>query len=682
VPKELKIKLSERTPDGVHVFKVAGTLGVEGSAGIQGLLDACMKEKVYRVVLDLEDVDLISSAGMGAFLSAVGELRKKNGDIIFVKMQNRIVTVFKNLDVLDYFIVADDVTQAIERFRGGELPRPPTIEELTAGLAAKAEARETTPARALFSLLAAYADILGADAGIERKLSQIVDVTANYLALSQCLFVPLDDGLALEPAAARGAVPVLNATDRSVLADALPAEKVSAAESLPVLKKELAAWAAKSDARFLLPLTTAGKPVAVLVAGGKKDGSPFTNEERRLLRYLQTSLELALECYLLTERVAGEPPAAGKKIGRKLMEMETIFAVSRGLAEALETEKMLPSFLMMATGQFSTDRAVILLYAADGEFEVRAARGIDDDAVPKLALPPKGLAELIAAQTGPASVDALAQTIEGRDRRQIQPFLDEGIAALAPMRFKNSLIGIVGLGAKISGRDFEADELRLLGALVDLAAVSIETARLLEKTRKNYAGLVRALISAIEAKDKFTRGHTERVTRYAAVLADEVGLDEDQRQNLLFGAVLHDVGYLGVPEEILRMPDGITEEQLAELRRHPLIGVKILKDIPFLKKATDAVRHHHENYDGSGYPDGLAGDHIPLIARIVAVVDAFDAITTDRRYRKASSKEEAVEEIKKNRGKQFDPAIADALIKLVENGRLDVIKAKRPVREV
>jgi putative nucleotidyltransferase with HDIG domain len=250
------------------------------------------------------------------------------------------------------------------------------------------------------------------------------------------------------------------------------------------------------------------------------------------------------------------------------------------------------------------------------------------------------------------------------------------------MRFKNRLIGIVGLGAKISGRDFEADELRLLGALVDLAAVSIETAHLLEKTRKNYAGLVRALISAIEAKDKFTRGHTERVTRYAATLADEVGLDEDQRQNLLFGAVLHDVGYLGVPEEILRMPNGITEEQLAELRRHPLIGAKILKDIPFLKKATDAVRHHHENYDGSGYPDGLAGDHIPLIARIVAVVDAFDAITTDRRYRKASSKEEAVEEIRKNRGKQFDPAIADAFIRLVENGRLDVIKAKRPVREV
>ncbi len=681
MPKELKIKLSEKTPDGVYVFKVAGTLGVEGSAGIQGLLDACMKEKVYRVVLDLEDVDLISSAGMGAFLSAVGELRKKNGDIIFVKMQNRIMTVFKNLDVLDYFIVAEDVTRAIERFRGGELPRPPTIEELTAGLAAKAEARETGASPTLFSLLAAYADILGADAGIERKLSQIVDVTANYLALSQCLFVPLDDGLGLEPAAARDAVPALNAKDRSVLADSLLAEKITDAERLPALKKELAAWAAKSDARLLMPLGTAQKPAAVLVVGGKKDGGPFTNEERRLLRYLQTSLELALECYLLTERVAGEPPAAGKKIGRKLMEMETIFTVSRGLADALETEKMLPAFLMMATGQFSTDRAVILLYAADGGFEVRAARGIDD-ALPKLALPPKGLAELMAAQTGPASVDALAQSLEGRDRRQIQPFLDEGIAALAPMRFKNRLIGVVGLGAKISGRDFEADELRLLGALVDLAAVSIETAHLLEKTRKNYAGLVRALISAIEAKDKFTRGHTERVTRYAATLADEVGLDEDQRQNLLFGAVLHDVGYLGVPEEILRMPNGITEEQLAELRRHPLIGVKILKDIPFLKKATDAVRHHHENYDGSGYPDGLAGDHIPLIARIVAVVDAFDAITTDRRYRKASSKEEAVEEIRKNRGKQFDPAIADAFIRLVENGRLDVIKAKRPVREV
>jgi HD-GYP domain-containing protein (c-di-GMP phosphodiesterase class II) len=298
-----------------------------------------------------------------------------------------------------------------------------------------------------------------------------------------------------------------------------------------------------------------------------------------------------------------------------------------------------------------------------------------------MVMPREGLAEIVGAQIGPAVLAVISLTLDEEYRPQIKPFVNQGLAVLAPMRFKNRLIGIVALGAKISGRDFDPEELRLLDALVNLAAVSIETALLLEKTKKNYSGLVRALISAIEAKDTFTRGHTERVTLYAAAIADEIGLTEEERQNLLFGAVLHDVGYLGVPEEILRMPNGITEEQLDELRRHPLIGCNILKDIPLLSKALDAVRSHHECYDGSGYPDGLAGEDIPIIARIVAVADTFDAITTDRRYRKAKSKEEALKEIKKNRGSQFDPAVADLFIELVESGRLEVIKKSRKKQE-
>jgi HD-GYP domain-containing protein (c-di-GMP phosphodiesterase class II) len=362
--------------------------------------------------------------------------------------------------------------------------------------------------------------------------------------------------------------------------------------------------------------------------------------------------------------------------------METLFSVSQSLAEALETEKMLPTLLMMATGQFSTDRAVVLLRARDGGLEVAAARGLDAETLHELTIPPLGLADVVDGHAGPVLAGALADEVEERDRRQLEPFVKKGIAALAPIRFKNRLIGIVGLGAKISGREFDADELRLLGALMNLAAVSIETARLLEKTKKNYGGLVRALISAIEAKDKYTRGHTERVTLYASALADEIGLKEDQRQDLLFGAVLHDVGYLGVSEEVLRMPDGITEEQLAELRRHPLIGADILRGIPLLRNALDGVRSHHEYYDGSGYPDGLAGEDIPLIARIIAVADSFDAMTTDRRYRKAKSKEEAVQEIKASRGAQFDPAVADAFARLLTSGRLDVIATKRRKQEV
>jgi anti-anti-sigma factor len=678
--KELKIELAKKTPDGIHIFGVSGALGVEGSAGIQGLLDACLKEKVYKIILDLEGVTFISSAGMGAFLSAVGELRKKRGDIIFAKMRDKILTVFKTLDVLDYFIVAEDVDDAVERFRGGKLPEPPSIEELTAAATDEKEFLGPGVAHPLFSLLAAYADIFGAEAELSHKLSQLVDVTANYLALDQCAFVPLSETLGLATTAARGSVPVPTAAVKETLASALAAGEIAAVEKLPRLTKEIAAWAGKSRARFLLPLGNGGSPAAVLVVGDRRDGTPVSPEERRILRYLKTSLNLALDSHVKSGH-AVESAGDKRRIGRKAMEMETLFEISRGLAEAHETEKMLPNLLMMATGQFGTDRALMLLGDADGGFAARASRGIDKNNLDHFALPAEGLAEVVHNQGAPAVIGVLAFNLDDRYRHQMKPFTAEGIAVIAPMCFKNELVGILGLGAKLSGREFDADEIRLLGALVDLAAVNIETARLLDRTKRNYAGLVRALISAIEAKDEFTRGHTERVTLYASALADELRLNKNRKQDLLFGAVLHDVGYLGVSEEVLRMPDGITEEQLAELRRHPLIGVNILKDIPLLRKALGAVRHHHEWYDGSGYPDGLAGEDIPLIARIVAVADSFDAMTTDRRYRGAKSKEEALAEIERSRGAQFDPAVVNAFVKLVESGRLDVIELKPRKKE-
>jgi anti-anti-sigma factor len=675
--RELSIKLAQRTPDGIYIFQVSGALGVEGSAGIQGLLDACLKEQVSQIILDLGEVNFVSSAGMGAFLSAVGELRKQAGDIIFSRMQDKIMTVFRTLDVLDYFIVADTVDQAVDRFRAGTLPRPPSLEELTAGAAEKTPAAESDSTPALFSLLAAYSDILGAEAEINHQLTQIVDVTANYLALEQCALVPLSETLALTTTAARDAVPTPPAAVKTTLGEALREKEFVAVDQLPGLTKELAAWAAAGRARFLLPVGRDETPLAVLAVGDKKDGASLSHEERRLLRYLRTALTLAFDNRFLRRRMLGDSPGDKRQISRMIMEIETLFSVSEALAEALETDKMLPTFLMMITGQFGTDRAAILLPGADGGFLVRAVRGLEDEILPSLDLSPHGLAEVVGAQSGPAVMSVLALTLDEANRGQIKPFVDQGLAVAAPMRFKNEVIGIVFLGAKISGRDFSPEELRLLDALVKLAGVSVETASLLDTTKKNYGGLVRALISAVEAKDEFTRGHTERVTLYAAALADELGVEENQRQDLLFAAVLHDVGYLGIPEEILRVPNGITDEQLAELRRHPEIGADILQGIPFLRKAVAGIRHHHEWFDGSGYPDGLAGEDIPRLARLIAVADSFDAMTTDRRYREAKSKEEALAEITAHRDTQFDPAIVDAFENLVTEGRLDLITSKR-----
>lgn len=681
MPRELKISLAEKTAENFHIFKMEGSLGVEGAAGIQGLTDACLKSNVKAVVLDLKDISFISSAGMGALLAAVGEFRKRGGDMVLAAVPERVRGIFKTLDVWDYFTSADDVAAAVARLRAGDIARGPSLEELTAPRPVGRETAEVTGAT-VTSLLAAYADILVAEAELSDRLSQIADITANYLTLEDCAFLPLRDELGLAPASAHGLIRQPPAAARAVLAGALAGKGVVAAEQFPGMSKEVAAWFATSHVHFLFPLEANGRVVAALAVTDKKDGTPLGPDERRIVRYLRAGLNLALALHETGRRTPDTSAAAEKQVERKLMELETLFTVAHELAEALEIDKMLPAFLMMLTGQFSTARAMVLLEGDDGKFRVRAARGVDEPLWPKFTLPPHGLASRLDEARAPQPTQVVALLLSDAERGQLTPFVEEGFALLAPLRFKGRLVGIAALARKISGKDFQPDEVKLFNALANLAAVSIETARLIGRFKDTYAGLVRALIAAIEAKDKFTRGHTERVTRYAATLAQELGLDEDTKQALLFGAVLHDVGYIGVPEHILQMPNGITPEQLAELRRHPVIGVKILRDIPFLEKALDAVKYHHERYDGTGYPEGLAGENIPLIARILAVCDAFDAMTSERRFRRAKTVGEAAAEIRRERGKHFDPHIADAFLRLLASGRVGLFKTTEPSAEV
>jgi ribonuclease P protein subunit RPR2 len=178
----------------------------------------------------------------------------------------------------------------------------------------------------------------------------------------------------------------------------------------------------------------------------------------------------------------------------------------------------------------------------------------------------------------------------------------------------------------------------------------------------SYGVTVEALATAIEAKDLTTGGHIERVRRLGLLLATEVVPPRDSRDpQMAYGFLLHDIGKLAVPDAILRAPGRLNEEQWTLMRRHPEEGVRMLSNVPFLDRALDVVRHHHERWDGGGYPDGLRGEEIPLWARIFSVVDALDAMTAERPYRAARSYDEALQEIRRNSGTQFDPAIVAAL---------------------
>ena len=182
--------------------------------------------------------------------------------------------------------------------------------------------------------------------------------------------------------------------------------------------------------------------------------------------------------------------------------------------------------------------------------------------------------------------------------------------------------------------------------------------------KDNYLATVRTLAFIVEAKDSSTREHLERTHEYARALSRVVAPSRDIGDEMSYGFLLHDVGKVGIPESILCKPGPLTDEEYEVMKTHPLIGVQIVAPMGFLGNAVDVIRCHHERWDGRGYPDGLAGENIPLGARIFSVCDTFDAMTSDRPYRRALPFDDAVEEIERCGGTQFDPTVVDSFVQM------------------
>lgn len=194
-----------------------------------------------------------------------------------------------------------------------------------------------------------------------------------------------------------------------------------------------------------------------------------------------------------------------------------------------------------------------------------------------------------------------------------------------------------------------------------------EVTRLCDELTDSYESTLHALMTALDFRDNETQGHSYRVVEYAVMVAERMGVDEPELTQIRRGAILHDVGKIGVPDAVLKKPGKLTDEEWKEMRRHPELGYRMLKDISFLRGCLDIVLCHQERYDGSGYPRGLKGEQIPLGARIFALVDTFDAMTSDRPYRPACSIPEARAEIERWSNSQFDPNVAEAFLSVDES---------------
>jgi len=189
------------------------------------------------------------------------------------------------------------------------------------------------------------------------------------------------------------------------------------------------------------------------------------------------------------------------------------------------------------------------------------------------------------------------------------------------------------------------------------------------KMRKVYLDTIRALAAAIDAKDPHTKGHSERVAETSVALAQELNLTDKDIENIEYTALLHDIGKIGIADNILGKNSSLTDKEFDKIKEHPVMGAKIVEPVDFLKNSYEAIYHHHEKYNGAGYPDGLKEKDIPLLSRIIAVADAYDAMGSDRPYRKKLSKDKILKELKDQAGKQFDPEIVKVLISVLDRER-------------
>jgi len=314
-------------------------------------------------------------------------------------------------------------------------------------------------------------------------------------------------------------------------------------------------------------------------------------------------------------------------------------------------DKLATTAMQVADGE----ECFLLIYDDEtGEFHARVSKSLNNSFNSKLTIISLKYLYLQVVEKG----DALM--IHSQDHPFVAPSL-----ICSPLMIRDKIFGVLSIRKKQGRGPFSQRDLNYLVSLCKRASLNLENKMLYESLYVNVLDTFKALIASIQVRDQYTEDHSLRVTRQSVHLAGEIGCSSRQIESLKICASLHDLGKVAIPDNVLLKTERLTNEEYEIIKQHPDIGERILKPVAIFERERDIIRHHHERWDGKGYPSGLSGEEIPLLARILAVTDTFDAITNNRPYRQAQSVEIAVGEIKKNRGTQFDPRVVDCFLRIL-----------------
>jgi hypothetical protein len=363
----------------------------------------------------------------------------------------------------------------------------------------------------------------------------------------------------------------------------------------------------------------------------------------------------------------------GAPLQKLLHTFAALADLGQEIADSSDFEEKMRTALHLVQGSLGIMRGALAEFdSSEQSLRFVAARAVGDENPAAVALSFEDVSHLI--KLGNCALTPDDKTPAAAALLREQGDLLESLRAelVVPLVVRESLVGVIFLGGKATGEKFSAEDVEVICAMARHIGVGIQEHRLFnelsrqaEENRQLYEGMrviyrdtVRAFAAAIDRKDKYTQGHSERVGKYSEVIAREMGWSGEAIEGIAVAGYLHDVGKLVVERDIINAPYRIDAKQSSELNRHPAAGYEILSpinhpyaDIPL------AARYHHERIDGRGYPEGLTGDQIPLVAKIVSLADSFDAMTTDRPYKKRRGMDEVVEDFRRNTGKQFAPEV-------------------------
>jgi putative nucleotidyltransferase with HDIG domain len=368
---------------------------------------------------------------------------------------------------------------------------------------------------------------------------------------------------------------------------------------------------------------------------------------------------------LLLEQTVGDQMKLKQSQLRALMSVGQVINSSLGLRRVLE--EVMDSLISL----MHAERGFLMLRESNGELAVQIARGIAHINLDEEAFKVSKTIVRKVVESGSPVLTTNAQADPRFDAQMSVAAYQLRSILCVPLKLKDDLIGVLYVDNRAHAGIFKENDLELISGFADQAAVAIDSARLFEDLQESHRELEKAYqatlegwVRALDLRDKETEGHTQRVTVLTQRLARSMGIEGDALVHITRGALLHDIGKMAIPDGILLKPSQLTEDERMLIQKHPVYAYEMLSPIAFLVPAIDIPYCHHEKWDGSGYPRGLRGKEIPFAARIFPVVDVWDALTSNRPYRRALPQYEVRARIKADSGKHFDPVVVDAFMEM------------------